>query len=236
MEIEKNNEYKDFKQSDLYKYRRFQNAKMEIYQYSNEPLIRPKTVIQDYEGSYEQKLLLDNCYNKLSNSSHLIYFSLSEEKPINFIRHKIRKIFHAKEILNKEYLKENLEMQYINFSKKLKFEKIQNEREYKELCQFINNPSFDMIMKTKVNIARWILNHEYLPYHPDYEMIKKTYSIVLCPSYKYEPEENNEYASDSNSDVDSHPERGRRNVDSYMSGPEDFDFLEDGDDYNGNNV
>lgn len=182
--------YEEFKEKELYKIRRFQNSKMEIYQYSNEPLIRPKTVTQEYNGSYEQKQILNGSQRNISNASNLLYFSLNQEKPIHFINHKLKKLFQQNEILNREYNTTNLEMNYINFNKKIKFEKIQNELEYRELCKLMENPQFDFIMKSKKTIAKWVLTHEYLIYHPDYEFIKRKYSIVLCPSYVYHEEEN----------------------------------------------
>jgi hypothetical protein len=185
MEIPK---YEEFKQKELYKIRRFQNSKMEIFQYSNEPLIRPKTTTQEYKGSYEEKRILDSCYNIISNISNLLYLSINEEKPIQVLKHSLRKYFNQNEIVNREYDNPNIEMNHINFMKKIKFDRIKNELEYKELCKFIESPEFDYIMKTKRTIAKWILTHEYLIYHPDNEFIKKKYSIVLCPSYTYHEE------------------------------------------------
>lgn len=193
MEIPK---YEDFTEKDLYKIRRFQNAKMEIYQYSNEPLIRPKTISQEYSGSYEQRKFLNSCLKNISNISNLVYLTVNEDKPIQLINHNLKKFFHKNELASREFDITNLEMNYINFIKKIKFEKIKNEQEYKELCKFIESPEFDFIMKRKKNIAKWILTHEYLIYHPDYESIKRKYSIVLCPSYTFE-EVSEEHSNDN---------------------------------------
>jgi len=192
--------YSNFNEKELYKIRRYQNSKMEIYQYSNEPLIRPKTVTQEYNGSYEQSRVLNSCFNNISNISSLIYYSLNEEMTLNFINHKLKKNFQQDEILSRDYDIANLEIKHINFLQKIKFDKIQKDKEYQDLCKFIENPEFDFIMKTKRTIARWILSHEYLIYHPDYENIKKKYSIVLCPNYTYT--EGNQENSNSNNDND----------------------------------
>ena len=198
MEIPK---YENFTEKELYKLRRFQNAKMEIYQYSNEPLIRPKTITQEFSGSYEQKQFLNSCLKNISNLSNLLYLTLNEEKPIQLINHNLKKFFHKTEMANREYDISNLEMNQINFIKKIKLEKIKNENEFKELCLFIESPDFDFIMKRKKNIAKWILTHEYLIYHPEYEPIKRKYSVVLCPSYTYR-EESEENSSENDEDID----------------------------------
>lgn len=185
MEIPK---YDDITEKELYKLRRFQNSKMEIFQYSNEPLIRPKTVTQEFSGSYEQKQLLNSCLKNISNLSNLLYLTLNDEKPIQLTNHNLKKFFQKSELLNREYDISNLEMNYINFIKKIKLEKIKNEKEYIELCKFIESPDFDYVMKRQRTIAKWIITHQYLIYHPNYEEIKRKYSVVLCPGYLH-PEE-----------------------------------------------
>lgn len=221
--------YEEFSEKELYKIRRFQNAKMEIYQYSNEPLIRPKTVTQEFAGSYEQKQLLNSCLKNISNLSNLLYLTLNEEKPITLTNHNLKKFFQKNELLNREYDITNLEMNQINFIKKIKFEKIKNEIEYKELCKFIESPDFDYIMRRKKNIAKWILTHEYLIYHPEYELIKRKYSIVLCPSYTYQEESEENENSNNVESEDNYLYDEAIEIENNQEGEE---FYEDG--YNSN--
>jgi len=220
--------YDDFTEKELYKIRRFQNSKIEIYQYSNEPLIRPKKVTQEYSGSFEQKQLLNSCLKTISNLSSLLYLSSNEEKPIQLTIHNLKKLFQKSELLNREYDISNLEMNQMNFMKKIKFERIKNEKEYKELCKFIESPGFDYVMRTQKNIAKWILTHEYLIYHPNYEEIKHEYSIVLCPSYIF-PQE----SEDNNDIIDAENEENHLDIEDIQAESENIE-VDDDDYYDGN--
>ena len=195
--MESNILLKEYNQNELNKLRRFQNSKMEIYQYLNEPILRPKNTTQDYKGSFEEIQILNICTNKLSSCSNLLYFSLNDEISNNLIKHKIKKIFHKKNIAKSNILYSNLELKHSEYSKKAFLDKIKKEIGYIQLSNFIDTPQFDITMRTKLNIARWVLNHEFLQYHPRYEEIKSKYSIYLCP---YKSPEINKQEDNSNND------------------------------------
>lgn len=73
--------------------------------------------------------------------------------------------------------------------------KVENDPEYLKLCEFIDNPHFDALMRSNNNFLKYIMKHKYIIYHPQYDHLNQTYRKYLCPMYN---SSNNEEAQQNN--------------------------------------
>jgi hypothetical protein len=202
---------KSFSEKDYETLLRYQNSKIFIYQYSNEPIIRPVTTTQEYYKSFEQKQIHNKTSKILSSVSNILSTQSIEESNDNNksfinIRHNLKKNFIRNNIVEKEYEIASLQYKHSDFLQSKKLEKLLNDEEFKQLCIFIDSKSFDLNMRRSKNIARWVLSHEYLKYHSRGEEIRKMYLKVLCPNYIFNEREyynqiNNEYNMRGNDEV-----------------------------------
>lgn len=185
--IDKN---KKFTEKDFDILLRYQNSKLHIYQYTNEPVIRPKIITQEYDGSFEQKQILNKSTKILNTASNTITKSIEENKNFNYIKHNLKKNFTRKNITGNDYEINTLQYKHSEFLKSKKYEELLNDEEFKQLCLFIESSDFDYNMRKSKNIARWVLSHEYLKYHAKGDEIKEKYLRVLCPNYVFNENNN----------------------------------------------
>jgi hypothetical protein len=241
-----NNNKKNYTEKDYETLLRYQNSKLFIYQYSNEPIIRPVTTTQEYYKSFEQNQILNKTSKILSSVSNILSTQSIEGNNYNNnnrsfinIQHNLKKNFLKKNVTEKEYEIESLQYKYSEFLKSKKLEKLLNDEEFKQLCIFIESKNFDINMRKSKNIARWVLSHEYLKYHSKGEEIRKKYLKVLCPNYIYNENENNNEFNNENNNEDyisgnEESESNSNNNNNYNNNNSDYD--NDNYSYNYNDI
>ena len=174
-------------ESDLKLARKVMNAKIDIFQEPNSYVFRNKNITQGFYNSYEHQIIQNDTVSLLSSSSNILLFSIANgDNNISLSRYSLRKNFIMNDADKKENCKD-MEIEYNKLKKRIMMKKLENDDEFKQLCDFINNPKFHQLMTTNRNFAKFILYHKYLEYHSKYEEINKNYLKILCPAY-YEEE------------------------------------------------
>ena len=124
----------------------------------------------------------------LSSASNKLLYSLSKEIDNIEVTDKVlKKVFTMNKVSGKENDADYVEKQHLQFKKKIMRKKLENDTEYKQLCEFIDNPRFEDAMTGNKAFLRYIVNHKYIIYHPRYDEInddwrwRRETSVSLFP-------------------------------------------------------
>jgi len=183
-------------EKDLKLYRTYMNSKIDIYQDNDSYVFRNESKTnQKYFESFEHRQIQNEAAKILSSSSNLLVYMLGKsENDLKKIERRMIKSFSQSEI---EKNSKNIEKEYNQFKTKVMQKKLENDREYKSLCDLINHPLFHQVMTRDKSFLIYILNHKYFPYHPRYEEIQGKYTKYLCPETA-----NNESEEDENEEME----------------------------------
>jgi hypothetical protein len=170
--------------SELKIARKVMNSKIDIFQEPNSYVFRSKNIKQNFHNSYEHQIIQNDTAIILSSSSNLLLYSIANgDNDIHKSKYFLKKNFPMTEAYDGKDCFRDMENQYNNLKKRIMMKKLENDEEFKQLCDFINNSKFHQLMTTNTNFAKFILYHKYLEYHSKYEEINKNYLKLLCPAY-----------------------------------------------------
>jgi hypothetical protein len=172
-------------QPELKLYRSFMNSKIDIFQDSDGYVFRNDGKVVDYSNSYERRQNLNESAKILSDSSSLLLHTLgSKYKSVEETKYRLRTNFSIVDP-GAKYNSKYIENDYMNFKRNVMMKKLENDEEFKKLCEFIEHPRFHEVMIRDWSFLNYILNHKYIKYHPKYEELAEKYSSHLCPNQEY---------------------------------------------------
>jgi hypothetical protein len=185
----------DLSERELKICRNYMNSKIDIFQSQDGYVFRNKNVKQNFQESYEHIQMQNNAARILSSASDQLVFSLAKEyNNLDATTYTMKKTFTLNKIEEKEYDINYVENEYNSFKNKIMRKKLQNDADYRQLCEFIDSPRFNEVMLSNRQFLRYILNHKYFIYHTKHDEINQTYRKYLCPMF-------NQNQSDSQNDT-----------------------------------
>ncbi len=175
-------EYQEYKETELKQFRKVANSKLDIFQTYEEPVFRnfminPK--LQIFENSFEHNNIKTESIRILTNASNSIIFSLASNSSIKKTNHLMKKLFTSENLSTKENKMESIDNRYKIFVMRMRKKQLKDDPEFKRLCDIIESPKFDEIMRSDKRILRAVLKHKYLKYHDQYKRIIRTYIGIL---------------------------------------------------------
>lgn len=189
-------------EKDLKLYRTYMNSKIDIFQNNDGYVYRNESKInQKYFESFEHRQIQNESAKILANSSNILVYLLGKnENNLEHVKRKLMKSFSQSEVDDKENNSKSVESEYNKFKKKVMQKKLENDREYKQLCELIDHPRFHEVITRDKAFLNYVLHHKYLAYHPKYEELTEKYKKYLCPmavNNEEESEENEEIEQDN---------------------------------------
>jgi hypothetical protein len=183
MELENNSYLYDLNDAERKICRTFMNSKIDIFQDTSGYVYRGKNINQKFANSYEHIKMQNDAACVLSSASNLLVFTLGKGlNSMNQSIFKLKKTFTQNEIEDKESSDSYVQSEYKKIKFRLMKKKLETDQEYKKLCEIIDSPVFDSLMRSNLSLLKAILNHKYFPYHPKYEEINEKYRKLLCPA------------------------------------------------------
>jgi hypothetical protein len=171
-------------EKDLKVYRSFMNTKIDIYQPNDGYVFRKNKTTEAFHQSFEHRQMQNSAAKILSSASSMLVYSLAKSsESLNSTKKKMKSVFTMTKVEDPNYNAEYVENKYNQFNKKVMLKKLENDTEYLQLCEYINNPRFNDLMRTNLSFVKYILNHKYIKYHPQFEEISEKYRKFLCPMY-----------------------------------------------------
>jgi hypothetical protein len=159
--------------------RSFMNSKIDIFQDIDSYVFRNKEITQAFQNSYEHQQIQNDSAKILSSSSNLLLYTLgTNTNDLAKTKHDLKKTFTlTNEDINPLSINES-ENEYNKFKKKMMVKKLENDPDYNHLNQIINHPNFDQLMRSRLDVLKYVVTHRYLQYHPKGEEILKNYKIM----------------------------------------------------------
>lgn len=188
-------DYEEYGENKLKQFRKISNTKIDIFQSGEEPCFRNlgknKNLI-NFEKSFEHDKMKNDSFKILSRASNSVLYSIANNMSLSKTNHNLKKIFSLGDVVDKDNQYDKLEKKYTIFIREIKMKKLKHDPEYLRLCEFIDHPNFDKMMRSDQFLLRTILKHKYLKFHEKYKQIKKTYLPLLNKYAEVEEEEEEE--------------------------------------------